>query len=642
MLFGISIQLSLTTLWSGTKNGLYRKWKIFVTIFLVASVVINVLPYLGSFLIAGAANPNQEIQLTLNPRTATVFPASHIYVVNGRQESHITQLIDIMGARGLLFYKSPSSGVNKVPNGLIARDDVVLIKINLQWGPAGGTDTDVLKELMQALVDHPDGFGGEIVVADNGQGYGNMDRTQNNAESVSQSPQDVVNMFRPSYNVSTFLWDNIRGTRVDEYSTGNNAAGYVVYDSLDPDTGARVSYPKFRTQFGTYISFKNGVWNGTGYEKRLKVINLPVLKSHWIYGVSASLKHYMGVQSEGEYYTGGLANGHSTIATGGMGTLMVETGLPTLDIIDAVWVNANPPNWPQGSTPPAGPVTPYNQATRVNVLMASTDPVALDYWAAKQVLVQTAQLIGYSDTHTIDPDSSDGRGVYSNVAFGVWLNRTKSEIIRGGYTVTTYENQMNVFVNVPPTVPPTEPPPVPQTAHNIALTDIAVSNTEVVEGSIVSINVTTQNRGDFDESFNLITYANTTAIQTKIVTLPKGNSVLTTFLWDTTTSARGNYSIRAQATPVTNETDTADNNLADGWVKVDLKEVSDATAPKADAGQNQVVNQGGTMSFDASASSDNVGVTSYEWNFGDGTTGTGKIATHLYANHGNIYGDFDR
>ncbi len=266
-----------------------------------------------------------------------------------------------------------------------------------------------------------------------------MDWPESNAEDVTQSTQDVVDMFSPNYNVSTYDWQLIRSTRVDEYSDGDMTDGYILYDAADPETGIYVSYPKFRTQFGTYISFKNGVWNGTGYEKRLKVINLPVLKSHRWYGVTASLKHYMGVQSEGENRPGGLANGHSKVATGGMGTLMVETGLPTLNIIDAIWINANPP-----PSSLAGPSTPYDRATRVNVLMASTDPVALDYWAAKHVLVQAASLIGYNDTHTLDPDNTDKSGVAE--AFGVWLNLTKNEIIAGGYNVTTDENHMNVYV----------------------------------------------------------------------------------------------------------------------------------------------------------------------------------------------------
>ncbi len=147
----------------------------------------------------------------------------------------------------------------------------------------------------------------------------------------------------------------------------------------------------------------------------------------------------MGVQSQGEF-AGGLANGHSTVATGGMGTLMVETGLPTLNIIDAIWINANPP--PSAF---AGPDTPYSHATRVNVLLAGTDPVALDYWAAKHILVQAATLIGYGDTHSVDPDNTDRTGVF-NEAFGVWLNLTKNEILAGGSNVTTDEQRINVYI----------------------------------------------------------------------------------------------------------------------------------------------------------------------------------------------------
>jgi len=249
-------------------------------------------------------------------------------------------------------------------------------------------------------------------------------------------------MFSATHNVSTFDWTPIRGTRVQEYSTGDMANGYILYDTPDPQTGIKVSYPKFRTDFGTYISFKHGIWNGTGYEKRLRVINIPVLKSHEWYGVTASLKHYMGVQSEG--WRGipgvGLGNGHETLATGGMGTLMVETVLPTLNIIDAIWVNANPP-----PSSLAGPYTPYDRATRVNVLVAGIDPVALDYWASRHVLVQAAQIIGYTDTHTIDPDSTDGTGL-DGEALGIWLPLAKNEILAGGYNATTDESHMNLYV----------------------------------------------------------------------------------------------------------------------------------------------------------------------------------------------------
>jgi len=433
-----------------------------VILLLVANMVLNSGALLGSMQLAGAADPNQELYLSLEPMQASSSPASNLYLVNGPEIAHVNELINLMGSNGLLFYKSDTSGENKGPNGLIANNDVVLIKINEEWPYRGGTNTDILKELLQALVDHPEVFVGEIVVADNGQWQGNMNWPESNAEDHAQSTQDVVNTFSTLHKVSTYSWIPIRSLRVNEYSSGDNRNGYVLYDTSDPETGIFVSYPKFQTTYGTYVSFKNGIWNGTDYEKRLKVINMPVLKTHSVYGVTASLKHYMGVQSQGEGQPG-LANGHSTVATGGMGTLMVETGLPTLNIIDAVWVNANPPPFSG-----MGPGTPYNQATRVNVLMASADPVALDYWAAKHVLMQTANLIGHTDTHTINPDNTNRSGV-SGEAFGVWLSRTKNEIVAGGYPVTSDENKMNVYVKseeplptpTPSTTPASTPTPNP-------------------------------------------------------------------------------------------------------------------------------------------------------------------------------------
>ena len=384
---------------------------------------------------------------------ATGSPASNLYVANGREVAHIDDLINLMGENGLRFYESPTSGANHGPDGLIANNDVVLIKINEEWPYRGGTNTDILKELIEALVNHPKGFSGEIIVADNGQWQGNMNWAESNAEDHTQSTQDVVDSFSTSFNVSTYSWIPIRNRRVNEYFEGDLEDGYILYDNPDSESGIRVSYPKFRTVFGTYVSFKEGIWNGTGYEDKLRIINLPVLKSHTSYGVTASLKHYMGVQSQGEWQSPGLSNGHSSVATGGMGTLMVEAGFPTLNIIDAIWVNANPPGFSG-----AGPSTPYNVATRVNVLLASTDPVALDYWVAKHVLMQTATLIGYSDTHSIDPDNTIRSGV-ANEAFGIWLNRTKNELTDGGYVVTSGENEMNVYITSESLTPTPTPTP---------------------------------------------------------------------------------------------------------------------------------------------------------------------------------------
>jgi parallel beta-helix repeat protein len=44
--------------------------------------------------------------------------------------------------------------------------------------------------------------------------------------------------------------------------------------------------------------------------------------------------------------------------------------------------------------------------------------------------------------------------------------------------------------------------------------------------------------------------------------------------------------------------------------------------------------EGAPVSLDASSSTDNIGIVSYDWVFGDGTTGTGKTETHAYAEPG--------
>ncbi|MEM2187028.1 MAG: PKD domain-containing protein [Thermofilaceae archaeon] len=56
----------------------------------------------------------------------------------------------------------------------------------------------------------------------------------------------------------------------------------------------------------------------------------------------------------------------------------------------------------------------------------------------------------------------------------------------------------------------------------------------------------------------------------------------------------------------------------------------DKSRPTANAGQDRKVNVGETVAFDASASADNIGIASYEWDFGDGEKGTGVKVAHTY------------
>ncbi len=364
---------------------------------------------------------------------------SDIFVVNGTNgnDGGVDQLIRLMEREGTPFYARENSTPG---NGIIARDDTVLIKVNAQWDERGGTNTDLVKALIQAIVDHPDGFTGEIIIADNGQAQngptntgGSMSFTKNNAEDRSQSMSRVVESFSGIYRVSTYLWDTITTTRVHEYAEGDMADGFIVDETKNPRTGIIVSYPKFRTRYGTYVSFKKGIWNtGTGaYEAdRLKIINVPVLKAHSQMGVSGAVKHYMGVPSNKlTSPLGGSA--HNSVDKGGMGTEMAETRFPAITILDALWVNARPGT---------GPTSHYDTATRTSIIAAGTDPVALDYWAAQNILMPAAQAGGYSDLSSIDPDTT------SRGKFGNWLRLSMMELRKAGYPVTINKTAMNVHV----------------------------------------------------------------------------------------------------------------------------------------------------------------------------------------------------
>ena len=390
------------------------------------------------------ATADQTVRLNLVSQMAEIEPASRLFAVNGTSgnDGGVDELIDVMGENGLLFYQSEHPGRNTGPTGLIASDDVVIIKVNGQWNERGGTNTDLLKEIIQELLDHPDGFSGEIVVADNGQAQygstgkgGSFDYPRNNAEDASQSVQSIVDSFSEEHHVSTYLWDTITTTRVSEYAEGESEDGYVMGETPDPTTGALVAYPKFRTAYGTFVSFKRGIWDPEteAYDvDRLKVLNVPVLKSHGIYGVTACVKHYMGVTSD--KLTARLGSrAHNTICSGGMGTEMVQTRFRMLNLLDAIWVNA---------IPRGGPRTGYRDATQTNIIAASTDPVALDYWAAKYILIPAAQERGTTNVAAIDPDNTASRS-----SFGNWLRQSMAPIADAGYQTTVNEAAISVTVS---------------------------------------------------------------------------------------------------------------------------------------------------------------------------------------------------
>ncbi len=107
--------------------------------------------------------------------------------------------------------------------------------------------------------------------------------------------------------------------------------------------------------------------------------------------------------------------------------------------------------------------------------------------------------------------------------------------------------------------------------HDIASNDITCSKTIVGQGFEMYVNVTVENQGNFTETFNVTCYANTTFIQTQIITnLVSGESRTVSMTWNTTGVDYGNYTIRAVAEIVPGEADTTDNTYINGQVLVTI------------------------------------------------------------------------
>lgn len=160
---------------------------------------------------------------------------------------------------------------------------------------------------------------------------------------------------------------------------------------------------------------------------------------------------------------------------------------------------------------------------------------------------------------------ADGSGTLATITF---------QIKGSGYAVLSLpEKQTKLYDSTP-----VDPQPIAQITiggsvyvkpigiHDIAVLMVKTSKTILGKGYTLQINATAENQGNFTETFNLTVYCNMTAIETLSINLANGTSTVATFMWNNTNFAYGNYTIKAYAEPVPEETETADNTLIDGEI----------------------------------------------------------------------------
>jgi uncharacterized protein (DUF362 family) len=307
-------------------------------------------------------------------------------------------LLDLLAQNGLKFYRTNKAHQWGGPAGIIDAGDVVLLKVNCQWKCRGTTNTDVLRGLIYRILQHPDGFKGEVVIFENGQGRGGFDGITQGGSAynlwpevdneiwVNAEEQQVLTVDYLLYNVfkndpvSSFLLDPVRSIFIP--GSENVTNGYRKISG--------VSYPCFTSLMGHRIELREGIWTGSEYGDNLKLINLPVLKTHAGTGITGALKHTYGILSMDDGSSGIRHYSESGSQCGKMWGLVKA---PDLNILDCIWVS-----------PDSLSGYPVSTTYRANTLVAGIDPVALDYYGSKHLLYP----LGGPNQSRHNPDTDPG------------------------------------------------------------------------------------------------------------------------------------------------------------------------------------------------------------------------------------------
>jgi uncharacterized protein (DUF362 family) len=362
---------------------------------------------------------------------------SYVYGASGGSpENNMRKVIEMLG--GIERFVDPT--------------DIVILKPNAQWWNQGMTNTDAIKAFIELVLARP-GFNGEIIIAENHHKKGlNSRGWTTDDKNGNYNYNELIEYFvsRGYDNVSKYHWkdagrnprplegDDGGGVRVNGPHEGE---GYVWRDDIQyvaPNGNVCwMTYPVFKSSYsGRMIDLKDGVWQNGAYLKdpKIKFINFAAINHHGFYsGVTGSVKNLMGVvdmtcglqapQPENTFnvhfvgvepivkytwYTKKrwklgflkdmlkkLAYTHFECTGGALGKFMTSIRMPDLNIITAEWVG-----W--------GSRTDKSKSAHTKSVVASSDPVALDYIAARDVLLSATPKEQSSYRQLNNPGNTDG------------------------------------------------------------------------------------------------------------------------------------------------------------------------------------------------------------------------------------------
>jgi hypothetical protein len=352
---------------------------------------------------------------------------------------------------------------------LIGRDDVVVFKPNAQWYRQGMTNTDVLGELVRAVLQRPGGFDGEVLVAENHHFEDPLSRGWTTDEpNGALNLRDLVDALATESGgrVGRVHWQdagpNPEPWQGDagggEKAEGPGDEGYRWWLDECHVTPAEqrcaMTWPAFRSPVsGDLIDLRDGVLrDGAPTGRRLRLINVSSINHHSRYaGVTASIKNLMGIvdmtcgfqgpEPEGYFNTHyiGMRDSHAlwrwAKKRGGAIRRAIHKVLPEEDAIDFEHTGGALGHWMRTVRRPDlhvvtaewigfGSRTITDLSARPGTVFASVDPVTLDAVAAREALMPATRAAGDAGRPFLehnDPDRAGG-------AFRLFLEEARKKV----------------------------------------------------------------------------------------------------------------------------------------------------------------------------------------------------------------------
>ena len=162
---------------------------------------------------------------------------------------------------------------------------------------------------------------------------------------------------------------------------------------------------------------------------------------------------------------------------------------------------------------------------------------------------------------------------------------------------------------------------------------IMPNSTSLIVGEALEVSVIVKNLGERPESMRVDLLVDSVVVGTQeIQNIVPQNPYPFKFVWDTSSEQPRNFTLSARVEELPFESMTANNHITYGTLSLSLPNLP----PVAEPGGPYSGTRGETIEFDGSASYDPDGeIASYAWDFGDGQTGQGKTAGHVYTSDGS-------